>query len=81
MSEHDKGDITYFSEKRLNLFVSVTTTLIGLAMLVTPLWILQSTTNVQSKLIVITVFIVVFLLVLSFGMVTKPFEALGATAA
>ncbi|KAL7792735.1 hypothetical protein V8C43DRAFT_282327 [Trichoderma afarasin] len=81
VSEHDIGDITYFSEKRLDLFVSLTTTMIGLAMLVTPLWILQSTTNLQSKLIIITIFIIVFLLVLSFGMVAKPFEALGATAA
>ena len=69
------------SEKRLDLFVSLTTTMIGLAMLVAPLWILHSTTNLQSKLIIITVFIIVFLLVLSFGMVAKPFEALGATAA
>ncbi|KAF3067680.1 hypothetical protein CFAM422_008367 [Trichoderma lentiforme] len=81
VSEHDIGDVTYFSEKRLDLFVSLTTTMIGLSMLVTPLWILQSTTNLQSKLIIITVFINVFLLVLSFGMVAKPFEALGATAA
>ncbi|KAJ4857724.1 ABC transporter transmembrane region 2 domain-containing protein [Trichoderma breve] len=80
-SQDIKRDVTYFSEKRLDLFVSLTTPMIGLAMLVTPLWILQSTTNLQSKLIVITVFIIVFLLVLSFGMVAKPFEALGATAA
>ncbi|KAK4075168.1 uncharacterized protein Triagg1_4832 [Trichoderma aggressivum f. europaeum] len=81
LSAHDIENVTYFSEKRLDLFISLITTTIGLAMLVTPLWILQSTTNLQSKLIVITVFIVVFLLVLSFGMVAKPFEALGATAA
>ncbi|KAL7943826.1 hypothetical protein V8C42DRAFT_328546 [Trichoderma barbatum] len=79
-SEHDAEDVSYYSEKRLDLFVSLTTTMIGLAMLVTPLWILQSTKSLQIKLIVITVFIIVFLLVLSFGMVARPFEALGATA-
>ncbi|KAK0756999.1 hypothetical protein N5P37_010524 [Trichoderma harzianum] len=81
VSAHDMKNVLYVSEQRLDLFVSLITTMIGLAMLVTPLWILQSTTNLQSKLIVITVFIVVFLLVLSFGMVARPFEALGATAA
>ncbi|EHK16063.1 uncharacterized protein TRIVIDRAFT_164287 [Trichoderma virens Gv29-8] len=79
-SEDAVGDVIYFSERRLDLFVSLTTTIIGLAMLVTPIWILQSTESLQVKLIVITVFIIVFLLVLSFGMVAKPFEALGATA-
>ncbi|UKZ81906.1 hypothetical protein TrVFT333_009683 [Trichoderma virens FT-333] len=79
-SEDAIGDVIYFSERRLDLFVSLTTTIIGLAMLVTPIWILQSTESLQVKLIVITVFIIVFLLVLSFGMVAKPFEALGATA-
>ncbi|PKK44586.1 hypothetical protein CI102_10959 [Trichoderma harzianum] len=81
VSAHDMKNVLYVSEQRLDLFVSLITTMIGLAILVTPLWILQSTTNLQSKLIVITVFIVVFLLVLSFGMVARPFEALGATAA
>ncbi|KAL6816727.1 hypothetical protein V8C40DRAFT_269178 [Trichoderma camerunense] len=81
VSAHDMENVTYVSEQRLDFFVSLITTIIGLAMLVTPLWILQSTTNLQSKLIIITVFIIVFLLVLSFGMVAKPFEALGATAA
>jgi hypothetical protein len=49
-------------------------------MLVTPIWVLNSL-ELRSRLVVITVFIVVFLLVMSFAMVAKPFEALGATAA
>jgi hypothetical protein len=37
--------------------------------------------SLTRKLAVITAFVLVFLLVLSFAMVAKPFEALGATAA
>lgn len=50
-------------------------------MLITPLWILQWLESSVSKLVVITIFNSVFLLVMSFLMVAKPFEALGATAA
>ncbi|KAI0181287.1 hypothetical protein GGR52DRAFT_577839 [Hypoxylon sp. FL1284] len=75
------GNVTYFSDRKMNAFVSMVIVFIGTAMLIIPIWILERMDMLESKLMVITVFIFVFLLVLSSIMVTKPFEALGATAA
>ncbi|OTA81341.1 hypothetical protein M434DRAFT_54012, partial [Hypoxylon sp. CO27-5] len=74
-------NVSYFSEKKMNMFVSAVITTIGTALLLVPLWILQTLDSSKMKLVVITVFIFVFLVVLSSALVTKPFEALGATAA
>ncbi|KAK1708091.1 hypothetical protein BDP67DRAFT_526008 [Colletotrichum lupini] len=78
---YDQGDVTYYSDKRIDSFASAVIIAIGVLMLITPIWILQALTEMKAKLAVITVFIFVFLLVLSLAMVAKPFEALGATAA
>ncbi|KAI2634134.1 hypothetical protein GGS26DRAFT_589978 [Hypomontagnella submonticulosa] len=73
--------VKYYSDKRMNTFVSVVITAIGTAMLITPIWLLRRLEDLDRKLAVITAFVFVFLLVLSFAMAAKPFEALGATAA
>ncbi len=78
---YDAGEVAYYSDQRINRFLSGIITVIGVAMLITPIWILQAIERLQMKLVVITIFLFVFLIVLSFAMVTKPFEALGATAA
>ncbi|ETS82083.1 hypothetical protein PFICI_07085 [Pestalotiopsis fici W106-1] len=80
-SECNDQSIQYYSEKRLNNFASGIIVTVGVIMLITPLWILKYLDSPVSKLVVITVFNSVFLLVMSFLMVAKPFEALGATAA
>lgn len=64
----------------MNRFSTAITILIGVAMLISPLWVLQATTSHQAKLVVITVFISVFLVVVFLAMTTRPFEALAATA-
>ncbi|KXH38024.1 hypothetical protein CSIM01_04514 [Colletotrichum simmondsii] len=79
--EYDKEHVSYYSDKRIDRFASGIIIAIGVLMLITPIWILQAVNHSTSKLAVITVFIFVFLLVLSLAMVAKPFEALGATAA
>ena len=66
---------------RAMMWATVLNGVLGITMLITPIWILQSLNTMQSKLVVITIFIFVFLLVLSLAMVAKPFEALGTTAA
>ncbi|KAK7987109.1 hypothetical protein PG996_006289 [Apiospora saccharicola] len=88
LSSNDTGppqssdkDVAYYSDKRINNFTSMTIVFIGTAMLLTPIWILQALQSPTSKLVVITIFILVFLITLSYVMVTKPFEALGSTAA
>ncbi|KAF5988144.1 hypothetical protein FBULB1_1612 [Fusarium bulbicola] len=73
--------VSYYSDKKMDRFVTVFIVGVGVLMLLVPLWILRGQQNPRDKLIVITVFVFVFLLVLSFAMTSKPFEALGATAA
>lgn len=79
--DYDQSSISHYSDKRLDNFASGIIVVLGTAMLMTPLWILQWLESSVSKLVVITIFNSVFLLVMSFLMVAKPFEALGATAA
>ncbi|KAK7994535.1 hypothetical protein PG991_016123 [Apiospora marii] len=74
-------NVIYYSDKRIDNFASITIAVTGIAMLLTPIWILQALHCPTTKLVVITIFILVFLFTLSYAMVTKPFEALGATAA
>lgn len=78
---YDSQYVSYYSDQRIDGFASAFIVFVGLTMLVTPIWILNALESMRSRLIVITVFTVVFLLVMSFAMVAKPFEALGATAA
>ncbi|KAK7927862.1 phytase [Apiospora marii] len=74
-------NVAYYSDKRINNFTSMTIVFIGITMLLTLIWILQALHSATPKLIVITIFILAFLVTLSYAMVTKPFEALGSTAA
>ncbi|KAI0469998.1 hypothetical protein GGR56DRAFT_661136 [Xylariaceae sp. FL0804] len=78
--EYD-ADITYYSDGRIDGFVSVLIAFLGTIMLITPIWILQALDNLTMKLAVITAFVLGLLLIVSFLMVAKPLEALGATAA
>ncbi|KAI1350877.1 hypothetical protein F5Y01DRAFT_284593 [Xylaria sp. FL0043] len=79
--EYDASNVSYYSNTGMDAFASAVIVFIGASILITPIWILQAIENLQIKLAVITAFILVFLLLLSFVMVSKPFEALGATAA
>ena len=69
----------------MDKFVTCITIALGLAMLIGPLWLLQHFTTGQSnlhlRLVIITVFLVVFTLVLTIITVAKPFETLAASAA
>ncbi|KAI1413602.1 hypothetical protein F5Y13DRAFT_160686 [Hypoxylon sp. FL1857] len=79
--DYDAAYVSYYSDKRIDEFASGLIVAAGVIMLIAPLWILQALESPTYKLIVITLFVFVFLLTLSFAMATKPFEALGATAA
>jgi hypothetical protein len=78
---YDAEYVSYYSDKRIDGFASTMIVTIGATMLIAPIWILQALNTLTMKLGVITIFILVFLLLISFAMVSKPFEALGATAA
>lgn len=74
----EEGDenayVAYYSNKRLDGFVSVFIMAVGVVMPLVPIWILQAVDSNTIKLIVISVFIFVFLVVLSLAMATQPFE-------
>ncbi|KAI3325317.1 hypothetical protein HD806DRAFT_492635 [Xylariaceae sp. AK1471] len=78
---YEAQNISYYSNTKMNAFASAMIVVIGATLLITPIWILQAMDSLKLKLAVITVFVLVFLLTLSFALVAKPFEALGATAA
>lgn len=81
ISKKGLEQVGYYSDKRMNAFVSILITTIGMVLLIVPIWILEALNNLKAKLGVITIFVFVFLVALSSAMATKPFEALGATAA
>ncbi|KAJ3577101.1 hypothetical protein NPX13_g3466 [Xylaria arbuscula] len=81
-NHNDESDwVSYYSDKRMNTFASGIIVGVGAILLLVPLWILYALQRPELKLAVITVFVAAFLIILSFAMVAKPFEALGATAA
>lgn len=78
---HCHETIQLYSDERIDIFVTFTSVVIGLAMLIAPIWILAYTAPVAAKLAIITAFILLFLALVSFGTNAKPFESLAATAA
>ena len=77
----DDGAIHYSSEQRIDLFVSLIVTFLGICLLIAPLWILAFVKDQPVRLAVITVFVVILLPLITFTSNAKPFEALAATAA
>ena len=79
-------DVTiYAREVVIDRIFTCATLVLGLAMLVGPLWWLQHLSmdhpNPRAQLEVITGFLVMFTIMLSMLTVAKPFEVLAATAA
>lgn len=78
---YDQDVVTYTSDKRIDRFVTMLIVGVGTIMLLVPMWILQALERSHDKLAVITAFVVVFLGLVSYATVAKPFETLAATAA
>jgi hypothetical protein len=74
-------NVIYTSDFKIDFFVGLINTILGLAMLIAPLWILAFVQEKVHRLAVITVFLVCFLSLVTFSTVVRPFESLGATAA
>jgi hypothetical protein len=81
LEAHDKENEFYSSDQRIDTCVSIIITVVGLGMLIALLWILKFTPDAVKSLAIITTFIVLFLVLVSYVTVSKAFEALGATAA
>jgi len=78
----DGDTIHYYLERRIDMFVSFVLTIVGLVMLVAPLWILTYVDDMFHRLSVITAFVVAFLPLVFFTSTGKSSEAsLAATAA
>jgi hypothetical protein len=73
--------VTYFSDKRIDRFITFLVVGVGMIMLIAPMWILYGLQSNLQKLGTITGFIVLFLVLVVSATVAKPFEALAATAA
>lgn len=71
----------YHSDDRVQAFDSGLVMLIGLAMLLAPIWILNAVKATDGRLGIITVFVTAFLLLLQVVTAAKPSETLAATAA
>lgn len=75
----------YNKDRLLDKIMTVFTIIVGLAMLIGPLWILQhlstEPSNLQVRLGVITGFVALFTILTSLFTVAKAFEVLAATAA
>lgn len=64
----------------VDLYANTITFGVGLSLLVAPLWILQTLKNLQWKLGVITICIVIFVLVLALATTGTPNQIMAATA-
>ncbi|KAF1948719.1 hypothetical protein CC80DRAFT_485693 [Byssothecium circinans] len=71
----------YTSDSRVDAFVAATVTFLGMVMLIVPLWVLAVTHGTMKRLGVITGFVVLFLGLVAFTTVARPFESLAAAAA
>ncbi|KAI1329058.1 hypothetical protein F5Y16DRAFT_367292 [Xylariaceae sp. FL0255] len=69
-----------FNDKAVDVFESLAVFLTATAMLIAPLWILDSLSSLRLKLVVITVFVILCLGFLSLTALGRPFEKLAATA-
>jgi len=77
----DDENVFYSSDQRIDHFVSAVITLLGVVMIIAPLWILAFIRSISGRLGVITAFVVVFLCLISVTTTARPFESLAAAAA
>lgn len=78
--EYTMENVSLHDEERAEAFFTRATMLLGLAMLIGPLWILESVSGPLQRLGVITSFILLFFILVSFITTAKPFESLAAAA-
>lgn len=80
ISSRDQEDTYIFSQQSLDAFSGIAIFVTALAMLITPLWALQTLQDLRLKLAIITLFAVLCLTFLTFATLGRPFERLAATA-
>lgn len=75
------ANVVYSNESRLEGFSATIVAVVGLGMLVGPLWILNGVKSAEKELAVITGFIFLFFLLTALGTNSRVSEALAVTAA
>lgn len=73
--------VYYADDSRIEYFIRLLITVLGMIMLITPLWVLAITHGTMKRLGVITGFIILFLSLVAFTTTARPFESLAAAAA
>ncbi len=68
-------------EQRADEFLTWAIVFLGFAMVIAPLWILLFVTNPKYRLAIMSGFIFLFLVFVSFVTTARPFESFAATAA
>lgn len=71
----------YPNDARVENFFRLLNTLLGMTMLIFPLWVLAIIHGTFERLGVITGFVVLFLSLVTFTTTARPFESLAAAAA
>ena len=74
-------NVHYFSDEKIDRFIATFIMVLGIIMLIAPLWILAFLGGLVQRLGVISAFIVLFVALISVTTVAKPFESLAAAAA
>ena len=77
----EEKTVFYHEDAQIKALDNLLVMLMGLSMLVTPLWILYAVNTTKDRLAVITVFISAFLALLQVVTVASPAEILAGTAA
>lgn len=81
LATYNEGFVRYNSNQRIDRFLNILVMVLGMGMLIAPMWILVYLTTDEAKLGTITAFVMTFLGILSTVTATRPFEILGATTA
>ena len=77
----DEGTTKWHKEKRVERFSSTIIALVGLCMIIGPLWILEFVHHSVFRLAIISGFVVVFFVVVGVATTARIFEVLAAAAA
>ena len=77
----DEIGTRYASDAGFEMFTTTTIIIIGLMLLLGPMWWLQEVANDVKRLGIITGFVSLFTLLLTLSTISRPFEVLAATAA
>ena len=79
--DDDTSEATiYTSDERVEWITNGLIILVGLVMLLAPLWWLEYVSNKEGKLKIITLFVCLFISMMMAANINKPFEVVAATA-